>query len=412
MNFETTTTMHIRPILSTLLRHKIAAALIVLEIAITFAIVCNAIFLIAGRIERAQEPSGMAEPELLRIQLAGFGARASAGAVAQTTLDLSVLRALPGVKHATVTNQVPFGNSSTNTAIALPADVDHEVVSVSTYFGGEDFIATTGVKLIAGRDFTAGEYLGAKDAIEREPHAFIPAVILNRATAEKVFPGGQAVGKTIHIYGTLTTVVGVIDELIRPNRRGRPQSMVLPLRATYMTGNYLLRVDPAQRDAVLKAAVAALDLVGPGRVVQAQQRYDTLRDRYFQQDYTMAMLLAAVCAALLVVTALGIVGLASFWVQQRTRMIGTRRALGATRGQILRYFQTENLLLTGIGIGIGMVGAYAINQLLMTHYELARLPLPYLPIGALLLIALGQLAVWVPARRAAALPPVVVMRGA
>jgi putative ABC transport system permease protein len=294
----------------------------------------------------------------------------------------------------------------------LPADVEHQVVSASTYFGGEDFIATTGVKLIAGRDFTAGEYLDAKDAIERAPQAFIPAVILNRNAAEKVFPGGQAVGKTIHIYGTLTTVVGVIDELVRPNRTGQPQSMVLPLRASYATGNYLLRVDPAQRDAVLKAAVAALDRAGPGRVVQAQQRYDTLRDRYFEQDHAMAMLLAAVCAALLVVTALGIVGLASFWVQQRTRMIGTRRALGATRGQIMLYFQTENLLLTGIGIVLGMVGAYAINQLLMTHYELARLPLLYLPIGALLLVALGQLAVFGPARRAAALPPVVVMRGA
>ena len=71
----------------------------------------------------------------------------------------------------------------------------------------------------------------------------------------------------------------------------------------------------------------------------------------------MVWLLVGVCVALLVVTSFGIVGLASFWVQQRTKMIGTRRALGATRGQILRYFQAENLLLTTAGIAIGMVGA-------------------------------------------------------
>ena len=124
----------------------------------------------------------------------------------------------------------------------------------------------------------------------------------------------------------------------------------------------------------------------------------------------MASLLVAVCVALLVVTALGIVGLASFWVQQRSRMIGIRRALGATRGQILRYFQAENLLLTSLGIGLGMALAYAINLALMAHYELPRLPLVYLPIGALALWALGQLAVLGPALRAAALPPVVVMR--
>ena len=126
----------------------------------------------------------------------------------------------------------------------------------------------------------------------------------------------------------------------------------------------------------------------------------------------MVWLLGGVCVGLLIVTAFGIVGLASFWVQQRTRMIGTRRALGATQGQILRYFQTENFLLTTMGIALGMVAAYAINQLLMSYYELPRLPWVCLPIGAASLWALGQVAVLGPARRAAALPPVVVMRGA
>jgi putative ABC transport system permease protein len=114
---------------------------------------------------------------------------------------------------------------------------------------------------------------------------------------------------------------------------------------------------------------------------------------------------------MMLVTAFGIVGLASFWVQQRSRMIGTRRALGASQAQILRYFQTENLLLSALGIALGMALAYGINLLLMTQYELPRLPMLYLPLGALLLLGLGQLAVLGPARRAAALPPSLVMRG-
>jgi putative ABC transport system permease protein len=124
----------------------------------------------------------------------------------------------------------------------------------------------------------------------------------------------------------------------------------------------------------------------------------------------MMWLLVAVCIALLVVTALGIVGLASFWVQQRTKQIGVRRALGATRGQILRYFQTENFLLATLGIVIGMMLAYGINQLLMGKYELPRLPAIYLPIGAVVLWLLGQLAVFGPARRASAVPPAVATR--
>src|SRR5690606_10800475 len=138
--------------------------------------------------------------------------------------------------------------------------------------------------------------------------------------------------------------------------------------------------------------------------------FSELRDEFYQQPRAMAWLLGIVCLALLFVTALGIVGLASFWVQQRTKQIGVRRALGATRGQILRYFQTENFLLATIGIVIGMLLAFAINQMLMSRYALPRLPLSYLPVGALVLWLLGQVAVLGPARRAAAVPPAVATR--
>src|SRR3546814_14338258 len=93
----------------------------------------------------------------------------------------------------------------------------------------------------------------------------------------------------------------------------------------------------------------------------------------------MGWMVVVGCGALRVVTALGIVGLASFWVQQRTKQIGVRRALGATRGQILRYFQTENFILATAGIVIGMLLAFGLNQLMMSKAELPRLPALYLP---------------------------------
>jgi putative ABC transport system permease protein len=139
---------------------------------------------------------------------------------------------------------------------------------------------------------------------------------------------------------------------------------------------------------------------------------DQLRQDYFRDDRAMAGILLGVCLALLIVTALGIVGLASFWVAQRNRSIGVRRALGATRRNILHYFQTENFLLTTIGIALGMVLAYGINLVLIVHYELPRLPAIYFPVGALTLWAIGQAAVLGPALRAAAVPPVVATRSA
>ena len=158
--------------------------------------------------------------------------------------------------------------------------------------------------------------------------------------------------------------------------------------------------------------MAALKHNSPNRIVldENTKTVEDLRLEYYRQDRSMVWLLIAVCVALLVVTALGIVGLASFWVQQRTKQIGVRRALGATRGQILRYFQMENFLLATIGIVFGMLMAFGINQLLMGKYELPRLPAIYLPVGAVVLWLLGQLSVLGPARRAAAVPPAVATR--
>ena len=108
-------------------------------------------------------------------------------------------------------------------------------------------------------------------------------------------------------------------------------------------------VDPTRKTEILAAAEAALKKVAPNRLILDRQTFADVRRDYFKEDRAMAWLLFGVSAALLVITALGVIGLASFWVQQRTRQIGVRRALGATRGDILRYFQTENFILATVG---------------------------------------------------------------
>jgi putative ABC transport system permease protein len=140
------------------------------------------------------------------------------------------------------------------------------------------------------------------------------------------------------------------------------------------------------------------------------QTYSQIRAKFFQRDTTMISLLIASALGLLFVTALGITGLANFWVQQRTRSIGIRRAIGATRSDILRYFQTENFLIVTFGVVLGVLLAVGLNLLLMKHYELPRLPLWYLPVGAVVLWVLGQLAVLSPALRASNVPPMVATR--
>src|SRR5215510_6462202 len=102
--------MHFIPILSTLRRHRLAAALIVLQIALTCAIVSNAVFLIRERLARMDRESGLLEDELVRVQLTGITKQADTHAV--TARDLAELRAIPGVKSAVATNSIPFGSSA------------------------------------------------------------------------------------------------------------------------------------------------------------------------------------------------------------------------------------------------------------------------------------------------------------
>ena len=409
--------MDIRPILSTLMRHKTAAALIVVEIALTCAIICNALFMISDRLSQVREVSGIAEEELVRVQISGIGS--DADQVARTRTDLASLRAIPGVKDATVLNQVPFVNSSWNSGVRLQQEQQQSTLKANTYMAEDQFIETLGLTLVAGRDFDADEYREASDLLERTTEdGNIPATIITRSLADKLFPGEDAIGKAFYSWGDAPIrVVGVVEHLVRPGGMGGPAereyAMVFPLRPHYnLGGNYVIRTDPDRRTEVLAAAKAVLQANGADRIIQEEnsKTFEQLRREYYQAPRAMAWLLGIVCVALLLVTALGIIGLASFWVQQRTKQIGVRRALGATRGQILRYFQTENFLLASIGIALGMLLAFAINQLLMGKYEMARLPLYYLPAGALLLWTLGQLAVYAPARRAASVPPAVATR--
>ena len=406
--------MEIRPILSTLMRHKIAALLIVLEIALTCAIVCNALFLIGERLDRMNKPSGIAENELVRIQAASLRQLSADDDLNKSVTReyLDVLRKVPGVRQAAIANQIPFGGSSNNSGVQLTPEQQHSSLNATVYMDEGSLLQTFGLRLVSGRGFNADDYQDLAVLEKAGDKAQIPVAIINRGMAEKLFPGENAVGKLFYSWTEAPTrVIGVVEELARPNGVGDgPYAMIFPLRNYDPGQHYILRTEPGRRAEVLKAAVAALKKADPNLLVVNQDSFDEIRANYFENDRAMAWMLVVVILALLLVTALGIVGLASFWVQQRTKQIGVRRALGATRGQILRYFQTENFLLATLGIVLGMVGAYGINQLLMGAYELPRLPLAYLPIGALALWLLGQLSVLGPARRASAVPPAVATR--
>lgn len=408
--------MDILPILSTLRRHKLTSWLLILEIALTCAIVCNALFLIGQRLQHMDMPSGIAEHELLQIQLGYIGKPPDAKA--QTQTDIAALQRIPGVRQVALDRYLPFSlDGSSNTGIDLNPHQQVNTLDAGQYLG-QNLLPTLGVRLVAGRNFEPGDYVDFDTAVAAlnggDMKGLPQTIIITRAIAERLWPGQQALGRTLYTdSGIPFRVIGVIAVLARQSnlQQGAQYSTYWPIRMTSADGaSYFIRCAAQDRASVLKAAVATLKQINPNRVVLKARTYDQARRAFFANDRAMAGILVGVIAVLLIVTALGIVGLASFWVSQRRRTIGVRRALGATRADILHYFQTENFMLATIGIALGMMLAYAINALLMWHYPLPRLPAVYLPVGALALWSIGQLAVLGPALRAAAVPPVVATR--
>ncbi|MGH8156741.1 MAG: ABC transporter permease [Rhodanobacter sp.] len=414
--------MSLHPIISALRRHKAGVLLIVLQIALTLAIVCNAIFLIHQRIERVSRPTGAVEDGLIRISQTWFGAPTGEDAAAVEKLDamqrtdLATLRALPDVEDAAASLSMPLQGMLYSGNLSLNPQQSGLSVTAAYYYGDEHLRSTLGVRLIAGRDFKADEILHhtiGSDAVS-------PVIIVSKPVADKLFPQGDALGKTIYQDGKPAIIVGIVERLQTPTTqawgsRWDYNSVLEPVRLDGASASYAVRARPGREQVVMREARKALLAVDPMRVMPDSwgiQSLSQIRSKIYRADHAMALLMGVVCVILLGVTAAGIVGLTSFWVGQRRKQIGVRRALGARKVDILRYFQIENLLIAGIGVLLGVLLALGLNLWLMAHYEMLRLPLGYMVTGVLVMLALGQAAVFVPARRASNVPPVVATRAA
>jgi len=373
------------------------------------------------RIETMSRPSGMNEADTFMISSFGFGAKFDTkNAFAE---DLALIRHLPGVVDASPMITVPMSDSGWSEAINMAPGQKVATTIAAIYFVDEHGIDAYGTHLIAGRNFKPEE-ITARD---RGSVDWPPGIIITKAMADKLYPGQDAVGKQLYLADPdkfpPQTVIGVIDRLIVPWPRGFSyqgdysvveNSVLVPQLTAYGTStSYLIRTEPGRRDELMKTVEAKLIESNHNRIVRSMKSVEKIRAECYAADRAMMIILGTVIFCLLTITALGIVGMASFWVTQRRKQIGTRRALGATRGAILRYFLTENFLITTGGLVLGAFLSYAFSLWLMAHVSQAKLlPWQYLPIGFVTLWALGQLAVLGPATRAARVPPAIATRSA
>jgi putative ABC transport system permease protein len=414
--------MTLHPILAALRKHKAGVVLISLQIALTLAIVCNAIFIIGQRIERVNQPTGLDENNLFLVTQLWVGAPSGDDPASLQKLDgmqqadLVALRNLPDVASASPINSVPLLHSGWVGGMALKPLQTKSTVNSNYYYGDENALSTLGLQLVAGRAFTAADVQNKAFRDQNVP----TLMIVTKPIADKLFPQGDAVGKVAYLDGgsAPTTIVGVVARMQSSVSSGSGpltwNSALFPVRLDANFSRTIVRAKPGRLEAAMKAVPGALYAVNPMRVLDddSVRPFSDIRADAYRADVGMAILMGVVCLILLAVTAAGIVGLTSFWVGQRHRQIGVRRALGARRIDILHYFQIENLLIAGVGVVLGVLLAIGLNLWLMKHFEMARIPLLYVATGVLAMLAIGQAAVFVPARRASNVPPVVATRAA
>jgi putative ABC transport system permease protein len=399
--------MELRPILSAMLRNKTGAILVGLQIALTLAVVANAVFIIMQRVEKIGRPPGIDSDNLIFVQSYGFGPNYDQRDTIER--DLQILRTLPGVVSVSPINGVPMSGGGSATNLGSEPTREKVTVNVNYYEVDERGVESLGVKLAEGRNFTQSEIQYNPDPASSE---FVPFVILNKDAAKAIFGTEHAVGKTVHTLQYSAVVIGVMENMLGAwvGWDKLTQVMLTPRIPAGPLARYVVRTEPGQRDALISQIEQKLSGSNPHRAVSWVRSHTQIKEKSYRADSRMVAFLSVLIGLMVSVTALGIVGLASFHVNVRRKQIGTRRAVGARRVDIIRYFMLENWLLTTGGVVAGTILAFAFGQWLSSAYSLPRLPASYVIGGVIVLWVLGQLAAFLPARRAAAIPPAIATR--
>ena len=394
--------MELGPILSSLRRSPTGAILVALQIALALAITVNACYITVDRLAFVNRDPGLNVADTFVVNIAARGRSFDAAAAIRE--DLAILRSLPGVVAATSINAVPLSGGGSGTSYYTEPGEKGTRGDVNYFEVDEHGVDALGVEIVEGRNFDAS----AVKPSEQFRSSFVSELLITRALADEMFPGQPAVGKTVYnALGEPAKVVGIIG-LMHGSWTGWDKVGNVSLQPTVASADfirYLVRARPGQRDEMMQLAEQKLSAIDNGRIVTKVRTVETFADRSYADDRAMAVYMVVVIVLLVGVAALGVFGLAAFNVSTRTKQIGTRRAIGARRRDVVRYFLIENWLVTTVGVLVGCVLALGLGYWLSTQFELPRLPLWYLVGGVLALWFVGLGAAMIPARRAARVSP-------
>ncbi len=322
---------------------------------------------------------------------------------------LTRIGALPGVTGVTLAQSVPLEFTS-NSAVVVPEGgaeaapgKSGEAVGWTTV--GPGYFSTMGTPLTDGRDFGPGDSLAA------------PAVaVVSREMAERYWPGQPAVGRVFHLNtadGIAFTIIGVAaDAKYRQLSEAPEPHVYIPVGQNYPAeATLVIRAarDPLALIPMVRRAVAAVDPDLP--VSDLKTIEELLAGRALLMPRIAARVTSALGVLALVLALVGLYGIVSYAVAQRTRELGIRLALGATGPGVIRLVLHEGLKLAGVGIAIGMIAAVAITRVARSLlFGVSPTDPMVLLLVLVSLSGVTLFASWIPARRAARTDPLLALR--
>lgn len=323
---------------------------------------------------------------------------------------LARLRSVPGVRSAGIGETVPMGGEGESTVIRMPdhpAASQKELPFANYTIISPGYLASIGTPILRGRDF-----------LESDTADSMPVAIVNAAMEKKYWPNQGALGKQVGPGSTrfpLLTIVGVVPDVkhISLREESTPEMYVIYTQKQWpsmlnMRVALRTKVEPASMTQSVREAIHSLDPDLPLAKVAA---LTTLVDDSLSQPRFAMLLLAAFGVLAVLLASVGMYGVISYSVMQRTQEIGVRMALGAERGKVFRMVLGQGARLAGLGVAIGLVVALGVTRLMSSFLYGVQSTDPFtFAAVSLLLLVTALLASYLPARRATRVDPIVALR--
>jgi putative ABC transport system permease protein len=398
-------------------RRRLRSALVVVEVALAFILLAGGGLLVRSFFQMMNVPLGFDATNVLTLRLPMAGDRFSTGdqLMAQVRTLVDKVRAVPGVRGAAATDALPLEGFSNGMPFLIAGrDVVDRANRQACGFKmvQADYFNVLGIQVIKGRAFTDRDVKGSP-----------PVAIINQVMANRFFAGQDPIGQRVLVQEIVPgkpqlgpeipwEIVGLIADERTGGLEGTTRAgMYVPMeQSPSLFVSVVLRAE-IEPEPLTRAVTAAVHEVDKDQVVSEVRTLERIKTESAASNRLRTTLIAVFAGLAVLLSAIGIYGVISYTVAQRTHELGVRAALGASRGALLGMVLRNGMTLAGLGLVLGLAGALALTRLLATLLigVGARDPLT-LSVSAALLAAVALLACYVPARRAARLDPVAALR--